>query len=350
MASQKQEVSESNDALRSDRVRRRLRVEVGEDVYSSWFARMEIEDCGAESVRLSVPTRFLRNWIQSHYAERLLTLWRGELPTIKKIDLVVRSSSLARRGVADPAACAQVKPGIAARGNGMPRLAMQPGGNARRARQEWKLAARPAAHLLEFSRRPLECARPCRGASGGRFRLRHGRALQSSLCLCLGRSRQDASSAGDRLGWRGQWPPRQLPHRRKIHVRLCRRAQEPVGDRLQGSAARHRRSRHRRFAVPAGQDRAAGILPHPERADRCRPPGRGRRRPCAARIGDAGRARALAARGRSRGRDRAAGGGASPQHPGSAHRRRQGRASRLPRAAVGGQSCRASGHAKRPRP
>ncbi len=128
MASQKQEVSESNDALRSDRVRRRLRVEVGEDVYSSWFARMEIEDCGAESVRLSVPTRFLRNWIQSHYAERLLTLWRGELPTIKKIDLVVRSSSLARRGVADPAACAQVKPGIAARGNGMPRLAMQPGG------------------------------------------------------------------------------------------------------------------------------------------------------------------------------------------------------------------------------
>ncbi len=128
MAPQKQEVSDSNDALRSDRVRRRLRAEVGEDVYSSWFARMEIEDCGAESVRLSVPTRFLRNWIQSHYAERLLTLWRGELPAIKKIDLVVRSSSLVRHVVAGPAACAQAKPGVVSRGNGMPRLAMQQGG------------------------------------------------------------------------------------------------------------------------------------------------------------------------------------------------------------------------------
>lgn len=67
MAPQKQELSNNNDAIRWDRVRRRLRAEVGEDVYSSWFARMEIEDCGAESVRLSVPTRFLRNWIQSHY-------------------------------------------------------------------------------------------------------------------------------------------------------------------------------------------------------------------------------------------------------------------------------------------
>ncbi len=92
MAIQKQELSENSDVVRWDRVRRRLRAEVGEDVYSSWFARMEIENCGAESVRLSVPTRFLRNWIQSHYAERLIVLWRGESPTVKKIDLVVRSA------------------------------------------------------------------------------------------------------------------------------------------------------------------------------------------------------------------------------------------------------------------
>ena len=92
MAAQKQELPDNNDAVRWDRVRRRLRAEVGEDVYSSWFARMEIEDCGAESVRLSVPTRFLRNWIQSHYAERLIVLWRGEAPAVKKIDLVVRSA------------------------------------------------------------------------------------------------------------------------------------------------------------------------------------------------------------------------------------------------------------------
>lgn len=121
MAPQKQEIADNNDSGRWDRVRRRLRAEVGEDVYSSWFARMEIEDCGAESVRLSVPTRFLRNWIQSHYAERLVTLWRGEKPAVKKIDLVVRSS-VSRAGFANIAMNAPAKPAVIARANGAPRL------------------------------------------------------------------------------------------------------------------------------------------------------------------------------------------------------------------------------------
>ena len=91
MAAYKQEISDTN-ATRWDRVRRRLRVEVGDDVYSSWFARMEIEDCDHECVKLSVPTRFLRNWIQSHYTDRLISLWRNETPTLKRIDLIVRSA------------------------------------------------------------------------------------------------------------------------------------------------------------------------------------------------------------------------------------------------------------------
>jgi chromosomal replication initiator protein len=91
MAAHKQEIADNN-ATRWDRVRRRLRIEVGEDVYSSWFARMEIEDCDLECVKLSVPTRFLRNWIQSHYTDRLISLWRNETPTLKRIDLIVRSA------------------------------------------------------------------------------------------------------------------------------------------------------------------------------------------------------------------------------------------------------------------
>jgi len=75
-----------------ERLLRRLRAEVGEDAYVSWFARMRLESAGAEAVRISVPTRFLRSWIQSHYAGRLLGLWREEQPEAKKIELVVRSA------------------------------------------------------------------------------------------------------------------------------------------------------------------------------------------------------------------------------------------------------------------
>src|SRR5689334_3832942 len=61
---------------RWSRVKGRLRSSVGEDVYSSWFARMDLESVQQESVQLSVPTRFLKSWIQAHYAERVLTCWQ----------------------------------------------------------------------------------------------------------------------------------------------------------------------------------------------------------------------------------------------------------------------------------
>ncbi len=62
----------STDQDRWRQVKERLRAELGEDVFSSWFGRMELEGAEKGVVRLSVPTRFLRNWIQSHYSERVL--------------------------------------------------------------------------------------------------------------------------------------------------------------------------------------------------------------------------------------------------------------------------------------
>jgi len=76
---------------RWSRVKGRLRSSVGEDVYSSWFARMDLETVQEQSVRLSVPTRFLKSWIQAHYAERVLTCWQAEMPEVHRIDLTVRT-------------------------------------------------------------------------------------------------------------------------------------------------------------------------------------------------------------------------------------------------------------------
>ena len=75
-----------------DRVRQRLRTELGEDVYSSWFARVEFEEADVSSVYLSVPTRFLKSWISAHYAERLLSLWNVERKGVARVELIVRSA------------------------------------------------------------------------------------------------------------------------------------------------------------------------------------------------------------------------------------------------------------------
>src|SRR3954465_13036550 len=77
---------------RWSRVKSRLRSNVGEDVYTSWFGRSDLEGVQDESVRLSVPTRFLKSWIQAHYAERVLSCWQAEMPEVERVDLTVRTA------------------------------------------------------------------------------------------------------------------------------------------------------------------------------------------------------------------------------------------------------------------
>ena len=76
------------------RVKKRLHAELGEAIYTSWFARMELESLDLETARISVPTRFLKSWIQSHYSERLLACWQSERPAVRRIDLAVRSAAI----------------------------------------------------------------------------------------------------------------------------------------------------------------------------------------------------------------------------------------------------------------
>ena len=49
-------------------LKQQLRREVGEAAYRSWLQPLELVDSVAEDeVRLSVPTKFMRNWIETHY-------------------------------------------------------------------------------------------------------------------------------------------------------------------------------------------------------------------------------------------------------------------------------------------
>jgi chromosomal replication initiator protein len=98
-----------SDQDRWQRVRGRLRAEVGEDIFTSWFARMDLEAIETETVRQSVPTRFLKSWIQAHYGERVLTCWQAEEPSLRRIDIAVRSAVIRTN-----AACAKAPEPVAA--------------------------------------------------------------------------------------------------------------------------------------------------------------------------------------------------------------------------------------------
>ncbi|WP_395664856.1 chromosomal replication initiator protein DnaA [Methylocella sp.] len=75
------------------RVCRRLRADVGDDVFSSWFGRLELDALADDSAAVSVPTKFLKSWIQSHYAEKLLAAVAAEFPSVKRLAVTIRSSN-----------------------------------------------------------------------------------------------------------------------------------------------------------------------------------------------------------------------------------------------------------------
>jgi len=89
---------ENELAAHWQRVKSRLRVELGEDVYSSWFAGVTPEAMSGKTVHLSVPTRFLKSWIGSHYLERMLALWQEQDARVVRLELSVRGPAFGRAG------------------------------------------------------------------------------------------------------------------------------------------------------------------------------------------------------------------------------------------------------------
>ncbi|TIU16143.1 MAG: chromosomal replication initiator protein DnaA, partial [Mesorhizobium sp.] len=85
-----------------DRVKAQLKARLGTEVYSSWFGRMKVAEASRGIVRISVPTAFLRSWINGHYLDLIAELWKHEDPEILKIEIVVRTATRPGRNGVEP--------------------------------------------------------------------------------------------------------------------------------------------------------------------------------------------------------------------------------------------------------
>ncbi len=72
------------------RVRGRLRAEVGEAAFRSWLKPLTLVGSKQGVVRMAVPTRFMRDWVRSNYAERIFAFWGEEDEIVRKIEIVVQ--------------------------------------------------------------------------------------------------------------------------------------------------------------------------------------------------------------------------------------------------------------------
>ena len=75
---------------RGAKVRATLRARLGDDIFTSWFNALEFDAFDGKTVKVSVPVKFLRNWIQSHYLDDLLTCCRAEFKTAERVEVLLR--------------------------------------------------------------------------------------------------------------------------------------------------------------------------------------------------------------------------------------------------------------------
>ena len=73
------------------RVRGLLRSEVGDASYRSWLKPLTLVSVTDGTIKIAVPTRLMRDWVVSHYGDRLRELWVGENSTIDVINIFVQT-------------------------------------------------------------------------------------------------------------------------------------------------------------------------------------------------------------------------------------------------------------------
>lgn len=87
------EATQAEYAAVFERFSARLRAQVGPDVYASWFGRLKLHSASKSVMRLSVPTTFLKSWINNRYLDLITTIVQAEDPNILKVEILVRSAT-----------------------------------------------------------------------------------------------------------------------------------------------------------------------------------------------------------------------------------------------------------------
>ena len=71
-----------------------MRQEFGEAVFRSWLKPLTLRAYYHGTMEVSVPTRFMRDWIQTHYAERISTMCTEKNSEVKRVQIVVVQNAI----------------------------------------------------------------------------------------------------------------------------------------------------------------------------------------------------------------------------------------------------------------
>ncbi|NKB49183.1 MAG: chromosomal replication initiator protein DnaA [Alphaproteobacteria bacterium] len=71
------------------RIRAQLRAEVGDAAFNSWLKPLTLGEMLGSRLRIAVPTRFMRDWIEENYGARLTEFWQEENTNVAQVEIIV---------------------------------------------------------------------------------------------------------------------------------------------------------------------------------------------------------------------------------------------------------------------
>ena len=76
---------------------------VGEAAFQSWIKPITVRGLCDGIVLISVPTRFMRDWVAAHYSDRISELWRNENKNVESVDISVFTDRVQKAVIASEA-------------------------------------------------------------------------------------------------------------------------------------------------------------------------------------------------------------------------------------------------------
>ena len=82
---------EDNKNLNWDLIREDFKTKFGKEVFESWLKKMELIETHSDNLLISVPTRFIRDWITSRYLDSVIEVVKSHNKSINRIEFKINS-------------------------------------------------------------------------------------------------------------------------------------------------------------------------------------------------------------------------------------------------------------------
>ena len=70
-------------------VLKKLNNELGNEIFNSWIKNIKVQSIEDDILYFSVPTRFIRDWITSHYLDKIIFFLNAENPNIRRVKISI---------------------------------------------------------------------------------------------------------------------------------------------------------------------------------------------------------------------------------------------------------------------